>query len=71
MVICSSCEREMNEQSLRCQDSEYHLPEHLGICCDCFDVEMGDRPKVRLKGRTPINWEFYEDFNAVDGNGPR
>ena len=56
--VCLVCGVEATEKDIRCWnavDTVSHIPDHIGVCCECFDVSQGAPPRVRLGEPTRLS----------------
>ena len=51
-MTCTTCDKEVPDGIISSCWEDRHIPDHRGLCCDCFDVSCGMRPKVVLGLRT-------------------
>lgn len=52
MIKCTVCKLDVPEDVVRGCWADPITPDHIGVCCDCFDASFGMRPRVKLEGDT-------------------
>lgn len=51
MTNCKNCNVEVGKKTIEGCWKDEHTPDHIGLCCDCFDVLLGAEPPNKVRTR--------------------
>ena len=63
---CDKCDADVPSGTVTSCWKDKYLPDHVGLCCSCFDVGNGMRPPVILGLRTAASIDDEFDLSDSD-----
>lgn len=60
-MMCDKCDVSVPDSVVATCWADRHTPDHVGLCCNCFDVSLGMRPPVVLGLRTAARLDNDDD----------